>query len=164
MDKAVVSRFFTIPVHELFGYFMDPVLIEKWSAPEGMTLKVKSFDGNEGGKYRYEHTSKDGVFVCNGHFRRIDLNQKLLLVDDEIIAPDGKLLAEKLETEILFTSLGTGSGVEIKVSGFNNREFANDCEKSWNQCLDNLQDIVKDSGIRQFRDESSGLTGKQNQQ
>ena len=160
-QKIVVSRFFTIPVHELFGYFMDPRLIEKWSAPEGMSLKVPMLDFRESGRYRYEHFAKEGKYICNGHYRRIVQNEMIRMVDDEIRDPDGKLLAEKLENELIFTSLGTGSGVEIRVSGFTNPEFASDCERGWNECLDKLQELVKDSGPHQFYSEEERRSGKQ---
>jgi uncharacterized protein YndB with AHSA1/START domain len=164
MSKVTIERFFTIPVHELYGYFMDPRLIERWSAPEGMTLKMAMFDGREGGRYRYEHHSAEGTYVCNGHFRRIVRNEMLRMVDDEIIDPSGKVLDKKLETEVIFTSFGTGAGVRITVSNFTNREFAENCEQGWNQCLDKLQDLVKDSGPHQFHSEEERRSGKTNMQ
>lgn len=151
MSQSVkVSRFFTIPVHELFGYFIDPVLIEKWSYPEGMSLKVTRFDAEVGGRYRYEHHSQQGTFICEGHFRSIERNELIRMVDDRIYNDKGELIGENLACDVKFTPFGNGSGVEIIQSGFKNPESAQDCEKSWNQCFNNLQELVKDSGIRQF--------------
>ncbi len=154
MSHAVkVSRFFTIPVHELFGYFIDPRLLERWSAPEGMTLHVPLLEVKVGGKFRYVHNSSQGKYICDGHFRKIILNELIKTVDDKIIDPDGNLSAKDLQTEMAFAGLGSGSGVEIKVTGFQNADMAEECEKGWNQCLDKLQDLVKDSGPHQFHAE-----------
>lgn len=156
MSKVVtVSRYFTIPVHELFGYFIDARLIERWSAPESMSLHVPLLDVRPGGKYRYVHTSPQGKYIADGHFRRILQNQLLQMVDEKIIDPDGNLSAKDLRTDILFAGFASGSGVEVRVSGFTNNEFATECERGWNQCFDKLQDLVKDSGPRQFHYEEN---------
>ncbi len=155
MSHVSVSRFFTIPVHELFGYFIDARLIESWSAPEGMTLHVPLLDVKAGGKYRYVHTSPQGNYICDGHFRKIIQNELLKMVDDKIIDPDGNLSGKDLQTEVKFVSFASGSGVEVKVTGFQNAQFAEECEKGWNQCFDKLQDLVKDSGPHQFHSEEN---------
>lgn len=145
-----INRFFTIPVHELFGYFVDPVLIARWCAPDGMTLKVPVFDATVGGKYVYEHFKAGEKWVAHGHFRKIIQNKMIQMVDDEIIDPKGKIIEKKLSCDISFSTFGNGSGVIIKMSGFANATGAEECETGWNQCFDQLQDLVKDSGIRQF--------------
>ncbi len=155
MSRTItINRFFTIPVHELYGYFVDPVLLERWCAPEGMNLKVPSFDARVGGKYRFEHSNGTGIFVGKGHFRKLIQNQLIQMVDDELIDPKGKVFAKKIACDINFSGFGNGSGVVINMSGFPTAEFADECQVSWGQCLDKLQDLVKDSGIRQFHDET----------
>lgn len=155
MSRTItINRFFTIPVHELYGYFIDPVLIERWCAPEGMSLKVRSFDARVGGKYRYEHSNGTGIFVAIGHFRKLVQNQLIQMVDDEIIDPAGKILGKKLACDVTFSAFGNGAGVIIKQSGFQNAQMLDECEISWNQCLDKLQDLVKDSGPHQFHDDN----------
>ena len=145
-----VNRFFTIPVHELYGYFIDPVLLERWCAPEGTSLKIGDFDARVGGHYCFNHSNGTGTFVARGHFRKIIQNQLIRMIDDEILDPTGKVLGRKLACDVTFTSFGNGAGVIIRQSGFQNAEMASECEISWNQCLDTLQDLVKDSGLRQF--------------
>lgn len=145
-----VSRFYTIPVHELFGYFIDPNLLERWCYPEGMNLKVAHFDARVGGKYHFEHTTPKETYVCDGHIRKIIQNELLRMVDDVIMGPDGKILEEKIACDVKFSGFGTTSGVEITQSGFKSAESAKDCEKGWNDCLSNLQELVKDSGLRRF--------------
>ncbi len=147
---AKIDRFYTIPVHELFGYFVDPVLLQHWSYPDGMILKVVHFDGRPRGKYHFELAARDGIYVCNGHIHKYALNQRLRRVDDEILSPAGKILAENIACDIIFTSFGSGSGVEIAQSGFSDGAYALACEAGWVQALDRLQDLVKDSGLRQF--------------
>ena len=161
MSRTItISRFFTIPVHELYGYFMDPVLIERWCAPEGMSLKVPAFDARVGGKYIYEHSNGKGIFRARGHFRKIIQNQMIQMVDDEITDPTGKIVEKKLACDITFSAFGNGSGVIIRMSGFSSAASAEECQTGWNQCFDKLQDLVKDSGIRQFHAEVE-RTGQQ---
>jgi uncharacterized protein YndB with AHSA1/START domain len=149
-----MERFFTIPVHELFGYCTDPRLIEKWCAPEGMTLKVHMPDVRAGGRYRYEHTHQTGKYVCEGHFRKIIQNKLLRMVDDEIRAPSGEIVGSHLTCDMKFVSFGSGSAIQIEQSGFKSEAFANECRRSWEFCLDQLQDLVKDSGLHQFTQEN----------
>ncbi len=148
--KIKMERFFTIPVHELYGYCIDPRLIEKWCAPEGMTLKVH-VDVRVGGHYHYEHMNQTGKFICEGHFRKIIQNELLRMVDDEIRAPNGEVIACNLACDMKFVSFASGSGIVIEQSGFKSKAFADECKRSWEYCLDQLQDLVKDSGMRQFK-------------
>ncbi len=148
-QKIKLERFFTIPVHELFGYCTDPRLIERWSAPAGMTLKVH-VDVRVGGHYRYEHMNQTGKYICEGHYRKIIQNELIRMVDDEIRAPNGEVIASHLTCDLSFVSFAGGSGIVIEQSGFKSKAFAEECRRSWESCLNQLQDLVKDSGMRQF--------------
>lgn len=151
MSRAItINRFFTIPVHELYGYFIDPVLLERWCAPEGMSLKISEFNARVGGHYCFKHSDGSGIFVAKGHFRKLIQNQLIQMVDDEILDPAGNLLGKKLACDVTFTAFGNGAGVMIRQSGFQNTVMAEQCELGWNQCFDKLQNLVKDSGTRQF--------------
>ena len=150
-QKVTLQRSFNLPVHELFFYFTDPGLIERWSAPDGMTLNVPVFEFERGGRYRYEHTSSNGVYVCEGHLRKIVENEMIRMVDDEIRDPSGNLVAEKLSCDITFKQIPSGSEVTIVQNGFPNDKFANECKTSWNQCFNKLQDLVKDSGLKKSK-------------
>lgn len=153
-----INRFFTIPVHELYGYFIDPVLIERWCAPDGMGLHVPTFEAKVGGKYVYEHTKGGEKWVAHGHFRKLIQNKMIQMVDDEILDPKGKIIEKKLACDITFSSFGNGSGVVIRMTGFSSAAAADECETGWSQCFDKLQDLVKDSGIRQFHDEDLSIS------
>ena len=146
-NEIILTRFFNIPSRDLYNYFIDPKLIEKWSYPEGMVLKVPVFEAEEGGKYRYEHTNEKGTYVCEGHFEQIVPRQSLKMVDDWIKDPSGKLIAEKLNCEIAFMPLGDGCDVAIRQSGFAGEDFVKECEEGWNQSLDHLHSISQRNEI-----------------
>jgi uncharacterized protein YndB with AHSA1/START domain len=146
-NEITLTRFFNIPSRDLYHYFVDSKLLEKWSYPEGMILKVPVFEAQEGGKYRYEHTNEKGTYVCEGHFEQIVPRQSLKMVDDWIKDPTGKLIAENLYREIIFMPLGDGCDVAILQSGFKGEEFVKECEEGWNQGLDHLQSISQRSEI-----------------
>lgn len=152
--QVSMKKFFTIPVHELYSYFTDARLLEKWCAPDGMTLKVPLFEEQNGGRYRYEHQSPKGLYICEGHIRRIKENEMMRMVDDEIRNPKGELIAEKISSDISFIPVGQGSEVMIVQRGFPSAEFANECEEGWQQCFMKLQELVKDSGPHQFKSEN----------
>lgn len=148
-----LERFFTIPVHELYGYFIDPRLMEKWCAPEGMSLKVPQLEVRAGGRYRYEHMNETGKYVCEGHFRKVIQNELLRMVDDEIRGPSGEVIACNLTCDIRFSSIEGNSTIQIEQSGFDSKAFAEDCKKSWEYCLNQLHDLVK-SGWRELKSAS----------
>lgn len=139
--KLSLKRTIQAPKNEVFKYFVQPHLIEKWSAPEGMTLKVPQFENKAGGKYRYEHTSKDGVFVCTGHLEELIPNQKLVMIDT-IKAPDGKILAENQPTTIEFKDRQGGTEIVINQENFESEEFYQECQKGWNDCLNKLEGLL----------------------
>lgn len=146
-NDITITRFFSIPSRELYNYFVDPRLIEKWSYPEGMILKVPKFEAQEGGKYRYEHTNEKGTYVREGHFQQIVPRQSLKMIDDWIKDPSGKLIVENLNCEITFMPLGDGCDVAVRQTGFKGEDFVKEFEEGWNQSLDHLQSITQRNEI-----------------
>ena len=142
MYDTTVTKFFSIDAKRLFDYFTQAELLEKWSAPEGMTLKIPVFEARPGGRYRYEHTSKDGVYVCEGFVKEIIPEKKLVQQDEYIKSPKGEELGKNLECTIDFESMPGGTEVRIETTGFDKKEFADECETGWTQCLDKLSDLI----------------------
>jgi uncharacterized protein YndB with AHSA1/START domain len=63
MQTFQTTKFFPLDSESLFKFFSQPELLEKWSAPDGMTLKLPVFDFKVGGKYKYIHSSSNGEGV-----------------------------------------------------------------------------------------------------
>lgn len=140
-DNLKMQRVFQGNRTDVFNYFTDPVLLEQWSYPDGMSLKVPFMEKRVGGSYRYEHkTDKGGTFVCEGKFLEFK-NNETLVTEDEVYNPEGEKVMYGLQSEITFSDDPRGCLVEIEVNGFNNPKEIADCRVGWTQCMDRLDSI-----------------------
>lgn len=145
MNKSVhVTRLINAPVEEVFRYFLEPRLIEKWSAPEGMTLKMPFFEAKIGGRYRYEHTNKEGTYICEGHLEEIIPGKKITMIDEWIKDPSGKTIMENLPCEVTFKSGNGETEISVTQFDFKDEEMRSMCEQGWNQSFDKLQQIFRE--------------------
>lgn len=146
-----IKRFFNADKNSVFKYFTRAELIELWSAPSGMTLKVPKFEARMGGSYRYQHTGKEGVYICDGYITEYVPNE-LLGTRDNIKGPDGNMLLTNLEGVVEFKGVGAGTEVTIRQRGFPDQRSADDCERGWSDCLTQLQGLVEKTTDPQERD------------
>ena len=136
-----LTKFIPVEREKVFLYFTRPELIEKWSYPDGFTLKVANFEAKVGGHYRYEHTGSDGLYLCNGYLKEFVPNEKLVQVDT-VKGPDGKLIIENLEGSVLFKKVAGGTEISVTQRGFPDEQSLKSCEEGWNQCMDNLSNLL----------------------
>ncbi len=143
----------TIPAsrEEVFRYFVTPKLLERWSAPGNMNLKVPVMEAQIQGKYRYEHSDDKDLYVCNGHFQEFLPNEKLVMIDNVQSSLKGPLY-ENLRTEIIFKDVTNGTRVEIRQSGFKNETDLNDCRTGWEDCLSKLNELISHKRFRPGQD------------
>ncbi len=144
-NELKITHYFDQPVETLFPYFVEAKKIEQWCNPDGMTLKIPKFEAKNGGDYRYEHTSKEGTYVCTGHVREIVPNERLRMMDEKVTGPKGEVIMQNSPCETYFHKKGNGTEVEIVQSNFPSEEFKKECETSWNQCFRNLENVFKDA-------------------
>lgn len=135
-----VSKFVPMSREDVFSYFTIPELLEKWCAPNGMTLKVPRFEAREGGRYRFEHTDKNGVFVAEGHVREFVPGERLAMVDTGY-DPSGKMIFENLDCEVTFKNSLGGTDILVIQRGFPDDKFRDECSEAWTQCLDHLSSL-----------------------
>lgn len=124
-----------------YVYWTHPKLLERWSYPDGMTLKVPRFDAKVGGQYRFEHTGTDGVYVCTGYFKGFIPNEKLVQVDN-VKDPTGNLMFENLESTTEFKTVPGGTEIYLYQTGFLDEASLMACEEGWTQSLDNLSNLL----------------------
>lgn len=124
-------------VREVFRFWTEPALLEQWSAPEEMKLKIPAMENRAGGQYRFEHTGNEGVYVCEGVFVEYKPEEKLVQ-RETVRGPDGKILFEDLECIVTFNEKNDGTEVSIVQRGFNSREARDMCDVGWDQCLEKL--------------------------
>lgn len=148
-NEVKLSKFFSIDRETLFNYFIDKNLLEQWAYPDGMSLKIPELDAKVGGSYRWEHTAKDGTYVCTGRFKDIVPGEKIVQLDALVKAPDGKKVFENLESIYTFTSKPGGSEVQVIQRGFEDEAGAVECEQSWSECFNHLSELIgRESGLR----------------
>lgn len=153
-NEVNMTRFIPTDAENLFNYFTQANLLEQWAYPEGMSLKIPEFDAKVGGRYRYEHAAKDGLYVCTGFIKELVPQKKLVTLDEVIKGPDGKAIFENLEGIVEFTTKPGGTEVRVIQRGFRDEEGALECEQGWKQSLDHLYDLIgRETGFQQRRDD-----------
>lgn len=156
--EIILTKFFLIDRESLFNYFMRADLLEKWAAPEGMTLRVPQFEAQVGGRYRYEHSNQEGVYVCTGQIRELIYGEKLVQWDELITKPNGEALYKSLESIIEFTSKLGGTEVRITQRGFVDEESAKECQMGWSQSLDKLSELIRlETGLSYDHERANSL-------
>jgi uncharacterized protein YndB with AHSA1/START domain len=146
-NELTLTRSISAPRDDVFRYWTEPKLLEKWSFPEGMRLKVPHFEAREGGKYRFEHFQGEDVYICNGHFEEFIPNEKLVQIDT-VLTPEQGILFKNLHSTITFSDEAGGTRIEATQSGFTDQKSADECKVSWGQTLDNLNELI---AHRRFR-------------
>lgn len=139
-NEFSITKFFAVPKEKLFSYWTTPSLVEKWAYPNGMTLKVPLLETRLGGRYRYEHTSVEGVWVATGEFQEYILNQKVVQLDN-IYNPKGELVYKDLEGICEFRDVENGSEVTITQRGFTDQAGLKACQEGWDQSLKHLNSL-----------------------
>lgn len=140
MRELTVVKFFPLGRESLFGYWIEPSLLERWAYPDGMNLKVPVMEPRANGKYRFEHRGPDGLYICNGFFKMLIPNEKIVQVDT-VKNPEGFVIYKNLECTTEFRQVAGGTEVTITQSGFPDEASMHECEKSWYQSLDKLQQL-----------------------
>lgn len=137
MNELKVTRFFPLDRESLFGYWVEPLLLERWAYPEGMNLKVPVMEPRANGKYRFELRGPQGLYICNGHFENLVPNEKLVQVDT-VKDSEGRVIFDKLKCTTIFRQVAGGTEVTIIQNGFPDEKSMKECEKSWYESLDKL--------------------------
>ena len=148
MKDFTLQKFFAVHVEELYKYFMDGHLLEKWAYPDGMSLKITKFHPEVGGKYRYEHSGKDGLYICEGHLEEIVPEKRIVQLDEFVRGPNGRVVSNNLRCVIEFNENIDGTEVSVTQSGFKSDKEFEACRQGWMECLNNLYELVeKEIGI-----------------
>lgn len=136
-----LERLIPLSKDMIFKYWVEPRLLELWSAPNGMTLRVPYFHAEKSGKYCFKHTGKEGVYVCDGIVKDIIPNEKLVMVD-HVKDPEGNVMFDNLETTVTFNENPDGTRIHMRQKGFQDHQSKNSCEQGWNECLDKLCELL----------------------
>jgi uncharacterized protein YndB with AHSA1/START domain/catechol 2,3-dioxygenase-like lactoylglutathione lyase family enzyme len=157
LDEIKMNKFIPEKKEEVFKFWIRPELVEQWSSPDGMSLKVPKFEARKGGHYRFVHTAKEGTYSCYGFFRDYVPNEKIVQVDT-VKGPDGKYVFQNLVSTIEFKQVAGGVEIQLRQNGFPDQESMRQCEESWTQCFNKLLTLI--SGDMMHRPESGKFSEK----
>ncbi len=137
------TKFFLVDRETLFNYFTRTDLLEKWASPdERMSVQVPIFEAKTGGKYRFEHRSGDGKYICTGTILEFIPNEKIIECDELITGPKGETLFRDLQCQLELTPKLGGTEVRMVQSGFENEKGRDECEKGWDYSFEKLASLV----------------------
>lgn len=140
MNEIKVTKFFPLDRESLFGYWVEPELLERWAYPDGMNLSVPVMEPRADGKYRFEHRGQEGLYICNGYFKSLIPNEKIVQVDT-VKNPEGFIMIKDLECTTDFRQVAGGTEVTITQRNFPDEKTAKECELGWVQSLEKLQHL-----------------------
>ena len=139
MQKYQINlvRFIPKDRSEIFRYFTIPELLEEWSAPGDLSLKVPFFEAKKNGRYKYIHSKGQDHWMAEGYVLDIVPDERLIMVDTKISHNEKTILQD---TKCILELKDVLGGTEISIShqGFPDQKTADECRESWNQCFDKL--------------------------
>jgi uncharacterized protein YndB with AHSA1/START domain/predicted enzyme related to lactoylglutathione lyase len=141
IDDVKISRILPIKSAELFKFFVEAELLEKWAYPDGFKLKVPQLEARPHGAYLWEHSNEKEHFTCYGHFKEFSPGQRLVMLDETIKDQNGNVLFENQECSFDF------------------RDHHEGTELSWNQCLGRLEGLLSRSNATGRSKEKGGFEG-----
>lgn len=135
------KKFFPVDRTSLFKYWIRPDLLEQWSSPKGMELKILYLEERPGGKFHYRYHANEKVYDLNGHLEELVPNEKIVMIDS-LKAPNGKVVYEKQTTTINFKSVPGGTEVSIQQEGFPSEDYFKLNEENWNLGTNKLSNLI----------------------
>ncbi|MDA4125097.1 MAG: SRPBCC family protein [Thaumarchaeota archaeon] len=134
----------------IYRALVDPIAIAKWRAPNGMTMRVHSFEAREGGPFRisleYDDPTSKGktsarTDTYHGRFVKLVPNEQVVEVD-EFESMDPALAGEMT---ITITLVGAGGSTDVIGihEGLPPGVSTADNEQGWRMALGKLAKMVE---------------------
>lgn len=150
MYSTTVTRHLRAPRAEVYRALLDPVAIEAWRVPDGMSGHVHELDPREGGRFRISLTydAPDAVGkteartdTYHGTFVRLVPDEQVVETS-EFEAADPALRGTMTMTTTL-TDAGDGTDISILHEGIPDSVPPADNETGTRMALDNLARLVE---------------------
>jgi uncharacterized protein YndB with AHSA1/START domain len=150
VSSTRVSRHVNAPRARVYRALIDAVAVAKWKVPSGMTSRVHSFEGRQGGTFRisltYDAPTGAGKTIAHtdtyhGRFAELVPNERVVeVVEFETADP-----ALRGEMTITTTLTDADGGTEILGvhDGLPPGLSAADNETGWRQALERLAALVE---------------------
>lgn len=131
-----IEVLFDAPREEVFRNWTEAERMGTWFAPEGFEVTSCSVQAHAGGEWRVTYRSAHGVeYVEYGQFRTVDEPERLIFTLTQIEA--GRTVLTSLVT-VTFTSVGSGTRMSFRQSGFDTPAQHDDFQGGWGECFRKL--------------------------
>jgi len=113
-----VSRHIRAPRARVYAVLLDPVAVQQWMVPDGMTSEVHEFDAREGGAFRisltYDEPTRSGktsAHTDTHHGRFVRLVPEIEVVQLVEFETDDPELRGEMTISYTLTDVGDGTDV-----------------------------------------------------
>jgi uncharacterized protein YndB with AHSA1/START domain len=138
--SLTVTRVVPAPAEAVFRAWTEPGEIEKWWAPEGMSVPFVEVDLKVGGAYRLGLQRPDAdPFYATGTYREIQRPRRLVFTWRW--EPDTMKAGETLVTVELREKDGK-TEVVLTHERFPSAEVRDEHRKGWTECLERLGGVI----------------------
>jgi len=145
-----ISQFINAPRSEVYKALIDAKAVESWMVPTGMTSKIHSFDGSEGGTFRisltYDEqtgTGKTNAHTDTFHGRFVKLIPGELVVQSTEFETEDPSLQGEMTITYTLRDLNGGTEVTGTHEGLPAGIPVADNEKGWQLSLGKLAKLVE---------------------
>jgi uncharacterized protein YndB with AHSA1/START domain len=140
------------PRERVYRALLDPVEVQVWRVPEGMTSQVHVFEAREGGAFRvsltYDEAGSAGktsahTDTYHGHFARLVPNEQVV----EVLAfeSDNPALRGEMRITVTLSDVEGGTRLEAVHEGVPDTVPPEDNELGWRMSLGKLAALVEGS-------------------
>lgn len=131
-----IEVLFDAPREEVFKNWTDASRIRSWFAPDGFEVTSCSVEAHPGGKWQVTYRSTHGAeYVEYGEFRTVDEPDRLIFTLTQI--EGGRTILASLVT-VTFTSVGSGTRMSFRQTGFDTPAQRDDFRGGWGECFRKL--------------------------
>ncbi len=132
-----ISRVLRASRQTVFEAWTQPRHLERWSAPEGVTVTSAEVDLRVGGRYRiHMHAPDDKKFTATGTYKEIDPPRRLSYT---WMWEEGDHDVGETLVTVEFNDLGGSTEVVLTHERFPNAEATAAHEQGWGSCLNRLE-------------------------
>ena len=135
----------------MYAALLDPVAVQQWMVPDGMTSEVHEFDAREGGGFRISltyvaptDTGKSSAQTDTHHGRFVRLVPDTMIVQVVAFETEDPTLHGEMTITYSLTDADHGTDVVGLHEGLPSGVAPADNELGWTMSLDNLARLVEE--------------------
>lgn len=136
MFQLELEKELNAPVHEVYAFWTQPELMQRWFAPGEMTVPAADAEAVEGGIYSItmQNSQDEGLHKVSGQYRKVEANKRLIFTWQWLDSPNISLV------EVNFTALSeTRTKIQIVHKEFVEEDARDKHQEGWNGCITNLE-------------------------